>query len=113
MVNHYIPNRGDVVWMSFDPEKGHEQKGRRPALIISPASYNEKTHLCLLLPITSKVKGYPFEIPLSTQELNGVVLSDQIKSLDWTQRNTTFIGKMPKAFLERVLHRSNLLLRIV
>ncbi len=83
VAEEYIPDRGDIVWLSFDPQKGHEQSGRRPALILSPMSYNARVGLAICCPITSQVKGYPFEvnIPEGTP-LQGVILSDQIKSLD-------------------------------
>ena len=90
----YIPERGDIVWLNFNPQAGHEQRGKRPALIISPKIYNEKTSLSIYLPITSKVKGYPFEVPLSSKlPIQGVVLSNQIKSLDFTVREISFICK--------------------
>ncbi len=82
MVN-YIPKRGDIVWLEFSPQMGHEQSGFRPALIISGETYNKKTGLCLAMPITSKIKDYPFEISLKTKKIQGVILSDQIKSLDF------------------------------
>ncbi len=79
----YVPDRGDVIWLTFDPQEGHEQAGRRPALILSPVSYNSKVGLALLCPITKQQKGYPFEVALPTGfAITGVVLSDQIKSLD-------------------------------
>lgn len=82
MARRYVPSRGDVVWLSFSPQAGHEQAGRRPALVVSPASYNRKVGLALLCPITSQVKGYPFEVSLPAGlEVSGVVLSDQIKVL--------------------------------
>lgn len=83
----YVPRRGDLVWLSFDPQAGHEQAGRRPAFVLSPESYNRKTGLFLACPVTSKVKGYPFEVPLPEgTAVSGVVLADQIKSLDWKAR---------------------------
>ncbi len=90
----YVPERGDIIWLNFNPQAGHEQRGKRPALVLSPKIYNEKTSLCLCLPITSKIKGYPFEVPLSSKlPIQGVVLSDQIKNLDFTVREITFICK--------------------
>ncbi len=87
----YVPRRGDLVWLSFDPQAGHEQAGRRPAFVLSPESYNRKTGLFLACPVTSKVKGYPFEVPLPDGlTVGGVILADQIKSLDWKARRAEF-----------------------
>jgi mRNA interferase MazF len=87
----YVPRRGDLVWLSFDPQAGHEQAGRPPAFVLSPESYNRKTGLFLACPVTSKVKGYPFEVPLSDElVVSGVILADQIKSLDWKARRAEF-----------------------
>ena len=99
----YTPDRGDIVWLNFTPQTGHEQRGKRPALILSPKIYNEKTSLCICLPITSKVKGYPFEVPLPANlTIQGVVLSDQIRSLDFTAREATFICKAPLDMIQSV-----------
>jgi len=87
MVNDYVPDRGDIVFIQFNPQSGREQAGRRPALILSPASYNKKVGLALICPITNKEKGYPFESKLPEDlEVQGVVLSDHVKSLDWKAR---------------------------
>ena len=88
---NYIPERGDIVWLDFNPQSGHEQKGKRPAVVLSPKEYNEKTGLGLFCPITSKVKDYPFEVKIANKKIAGVVLSDQIKSLDWKTRKIEFI----------------------
>lgn len=107
----YIPGAGDIVWLSFNPQTGHEHSGRRPALVISPKAYNEKTKLAIFCPITSQVKGYPFEVNIPDElEINGVILSDQIKSLDWKKRKATFICKLPKAALKETLNKINVLL---
>ena len=91
-VRMYVPERGDVVWVSLNPQAGHEQAGRRPAVVVSPASYNGKTGLALLCPVTGQVKGYPFEVRLPEGlPVTGVVLSDQVKSLDWRARNAELI----------------------
>ena len=82
MRKKYAPERGDVVWLNFDPQSGSEQKGKRPAIVISPKVYNEKVGLGLFCPITTKVKNYPFEIKITSNKISGVVLSDQIKSFD-------------------------------
>ena len=89
----YTPERGDIVWLNFNPGSGHEQQGKRPAVVISPKEYNEKTGLGLFCPITSKIKNYPFEVKIKNVKIDGVVLADQIKSLDWKTRNIEFIAK--------------------
>lgn len=83
----YIPDKGDLVWIDFNPTKGHEQSGRRPAFVVSPRIYNEKIGLALLCPITSKVKNYPFEVVTNGKYVSGVILADQIHSFDWRFRN--------------------------
>jgi mRNA interferase MazF len=100
----YVPKRGDVVWLCFDPQAGHEQAGRRPAFVLSPESYNQKTSLFLVCPITSRVKNYPFEVALPRGLLvSGVVLCDQIKSLDWRARMAEFADSTGPAFIGTVL----------
>jgi mRNA interferase MazF len=101
-VANYVPDQGDLVWLEFDPQSGHEQKGRRPALVLSPASYNQKVGLMLCCPITSKSKGYPFEVEVKTKEISGVVLADQVKSLDWRARNASFAGSVSEQVLADV-----------
>lgn len=102
----YLPARGDLVWLEFDPQSGHEQAGRRPALVVSPTAYNRKVGLALLCPITSQEKGYPFEVALPPGlAIRGVVLSDQIKSLDWRVRRSAFIARAPATVLEQVILR--------
>lgn len=111
MRGRYIPNRGDVVWISFNPQAGHEQAGRRPALVISPASYNGKVGLAILCPITSQVKGYPFEVTIpSGLKVAGAVLSDQVKNLDWRAREAEFICKLPQRATLEVLDKLGTLL---
>jgi len=104
MSSDYIPERGDIVWLNFTPQAGHEQAGQRPAIVISPKSYNSKVGLALFLPITSTQKGYPFEVKLTTDlPISGVILSDQIKSLDWKIRKIKFICTVPeKSYLEAI-----------
>ena len=113
MVNpQYIPTRGDIVWLSFTPQAGHEQSGHRPALVLSPKSYNDKTSLALLCPITSTSKGYPFEVPLPSQSaISGVVLVDQIKSLDWRSRQARFQCQTTRQVIGEVLAKVNVLLK--
>ena len=99
----YCPRRGDVVWLSFNPRAGHEQAGRRPALVVSPTSYNQKVGLALFCPVTSQIKGYPFEVEIPPNDhVAGVVLSDQIKSLDWRARNATFLCSLPEITIREV-----------
>lgn len=108
----YVPQRGDTIWLVFDPQAGHEQKGRRPALVLSPREYNERVGLALVCPITSQVKGYPFEVAISgSGALHGAILADQVRSLDWRTRQAKRIGTVPIATLEAVIGRVELLLR--
>ena len=98
----YVPDRGDVVWLDFDPQIGKEQAKRRPAICISPKDYNQKSGLAIFCPITSKIKGYPFEIPISLNKIQGVILADQVKSLDYRERNATFIEIVPIEVIENL-----------
>lgn len=109
MVKKYVPKRGDIVWLDFAPQAGHEQNGRRPALVISPEAYNDKVGLAIFCPITSAEKGYPFEVKVSGKKICGAVLSDQIKSLDWKERNAKFIEACDAAALAEVLAKVALL----
>ena len=100
----YAPDRGDIVWLTFDPQTGHEQSGRRPALVISPRAYNAKANLALFCPITSRIKGHPFEVTLPPDgKITGAVLSDQIKNLDWRMRDAKFIIKVSPEVLALVV----------
>jgi len=100
----YSPNRGDLVWIDFSPQAGHEQAGRRPALVVSPGAYNKKVGLALLCPITNQVKGYPYEVLLpSGLGVSGAILSDQVKSLDWRARQARRICDAPAEVTEEVL----------
>lgn len=111
MVTHYIPDRGDLVWVEFDPQSGHEQSGRRPALVLSPVSYNRLSGLALICPITSRVKGLPFEVQLPANgPVSGVVLTDQVRSADWRTRNAQFICTAPQAVIGEVLGKISALL---
>ena len=99
----YIPERGDAIWLDFDPQTGKEQAGRRPALVVSPSSYNRKSGLALICPITSQVKGYPFESPVPAGlPIQGVVLTDQIRCLDWNCRHAKFIARVSDSLLDDV-----------
>ena len=111
MAPRYIPARGDVVWITLNPQAGHEQAGRRPAVVLSPSSYNGKLGLAILCPITSQVKGYPFEVSLpSGSKLGGVILADQVKSLDWRIRRAEFICKLRRETTQEVLDKLDTLL---
>ena len=111
MARRYVPARGDAVWITLNPQAGHEQAGRRPALVVSPASYNGKVGLAVLCPITSQVKGYPFEVMIpSGLKVGGAVLSDQVKSLDWRMRRAEFICKVPRETVSEVIDKLEALL---
>lgn len=100
----YVPARGDLVWLRFTPQAGHEQAGRRPALVISPGSYNRRVGLALCCPVTSQVKGYPFEVVLPQGlGVEGVILSDQLRSLDWRAREARRIGTVPAVVLQETI----------
>lgn len=102
----YVPRRGDIVWLDFDPQSGHEQWGRRPALVLSPERYNKAVGLALVCPITNRAKGYPFEVALPVSlDTTGVVLSDQIKSVDWRGRNAAHKDSAPDDVLDEVAAR--------
>ena len=104
IVRRYIPDRGDIVWLEFNPQAGYEQAGHRPALVVSPKAYNEKVGLALFCPITSNVKGYPFEVVLPEKhKVSGAILSDQIKSLDWKVIKAKRMACAPNNVLEEVL----------
>ncbi|MGI8553397.1 MAG: endoribonuclease MazF [Dehalococcoidia bacterium] len=106
-----IPDRGDAVWISLNPQAGHEQAGRRPAIVLSPARYNDRVGLALLCPITSQVKGYPFEVQLSSDlPVRGVILADQVKSLDWRARDTEIICRLPAQTITEVLQKLDTIL---
>lgn len=110
----YVPSRGDVVWLSFNPQSGHEQSEHRPAIVISPKEYNEKVGLAIFCPITSKIKNYPFEVKIIIKDLiNGAILADQLKSLDWEKREAKYIAKVPKRILDDTIEKLNLLINKV
>jgi len=106
----YVPERGHIVWLDFNPQAGHEQAGHRPALVISRKIYNEKAGLVLVCPITSKVKNYPFAVNLPPKEGGGCVLVDQIKSVDWQVRQAKHKAKAPKKVMEEVLGKLGVLI---
>lgn len=107
----YVPARGHIVWLDFDPQAGREQAGRRPAFVLSPEAYNRKVGLALLCPVTSRVKGYPFEVALPDGlGVSGVVLADQLRSLDWRRRRAEFAAEAPAATVEAVRRKALALL---
>ena len=113
MTKDYVPNRGDVVWMDMNPQAGHEQSGRRPAVVLSPYSYNAKVGLALLTPVTNQIKGYPFEVDIPEgNEVTGAILSDQVKSLDWRVRKAEFFCRIPESATSEILTKLAALLRI-
>ena len=106
MSRTYVPDSGDFIWLTFDPQTGREQRGRRPALVLSPRLYNSKAGLAIACPVTSQVKGYPFEVIIPRDsKVSGAVLCDHVKSLDWKERRAEFAGKAPEAILEDVRER--------
>ena len=107
----YIPQRGDVVWITLHPQAGHEQAGRRPAVVLSPGAYNGKVGLAILCPVTTQVKGYPFEVQVPVGlPVTGVVLADQVKSLDWRAREAALMCRLPPETVEEVLQKLGVLL---
>ena len=102
----YCPKRGDIVWLTFNPQAGHEQAGPRPALVLSPEAYNRKVGLALFCPITSHIKGYPFEVLVPPgSAVSGVILADQVKSLDWNARRAVFCCSLPTETVHEVLNK--------
>ena len=109
-MRNYIPDRGDIVWLDFTPQTGHEQHGKRPAVVLSPQAYNKKSRLALFCPITTRQKGYPFEVRIEAEKVNGVVLSDQVKSLDWQERGAEFIEKATEEEMNEIIKKLNVLI---
>ena len=106
----YVPDRGDLVWLELSPQTGHEQAGRRPAAVLSPRSYNAKVGLCLACPLTSQQKGYPFEVAVPDGlAIAGVILADQIKSLDWRARKAVYICSLPADAVDELLAKASVL----
>ncbi|MCH7499650.1 MAG: endoribonuclease MazF [Nitrospinae bacterium] len=106
----YVPDRGHIIWVDFTPQAGHEQAGHRPAMVLSPKIYNEKSGLAICCPITSKVKNYPFAVELSKKLGGGCVLADQVKSLDWRVRHAKLKSKASPKILTEVLEKLEILL---
>ncbi len=111
VIKKYIPEKGDVVLLSFSPTMGHEQKGKRPAIVVSSFLYNEKSGLALMCPITKQKKGYPFEVELNKCKTKGVVLSDQIRTLDYRERRVKFIEKTSPEIILKVAKNISLLIK--
>lgn len=102
----YVPDSADLVWLTFDPQAGHEQSGRRPALVLSPRLYNQKSGLALVCPITNQAKGYPFEVAIpGGRGLTGVILADHVRSVDWKARRAQKMGRVPAEVIDEVLGR--------
>jgi mRNA interferase MazF len=107
----YVPDRGDAIWISFNPQAGHEQAGRRPAVVLSPVAYNSKVGLAICCPITNQIKGYPFEVRIPAGlRVTGAILADQVKSLDWRVRRAELIDSLPKEVVDEVLVKLSTLL---
>lgn len=104
-MKNYVPEKGDIVWLDFTPQLGHKQRGRRPAIVLSKKLYNQKIGLAVFCPITSKEKGYPFEVKIVGEKINGCVLSDQVKSMDWTERNIEYIESTSDEIIEAVINK--------
>lgn len=107
----FVPEKGNVIWITLSPTRGHEQTGRRPALVLSPAFYNKSSGMAIICPITSKQKGYPFEVPMKTKKISGVVLSDQIRVVDWSARKISFLTQMNSEVVYKVVEKVTLLIK--
>lgn len=107
----WVPDRGDVIWLEFDPQAGREQSGRRPAVVLSPASYNAPTGRALCVPVSTKAKGYPFEVPMPEAfPVQGVAFADQVKCLDWRARHARPVAALPPSVVTSLLARTRALL---
>ena len=113
MTSPYTPDSGDIIWLEFDPQKGHEQAGRRPAVVLSPANYNKNSGLAILCPVTKQVKDYPFEVLLPEGlDIGGVILVDQIKSFDWQSRKAQFCCLAPASTISEIKNKLRSLLKM-
>ena len=113
MTRQYVPRRGDAIWISLNSQAGHEQAGRRPAIVLSPEAYNGRVGLAILCPITNQIKGYPFEVAIPPGlDVAGVILSDQVKSLDWRARRAEFIATLPNETIIEALQKIGTLLAV-
>jgi len=111
MVKKYTPERGDIAWLTLDPRFGHEQKGRRPVIILSPRYYNAKSELILACPITSTARGYTFEVATSNPKINGVILADQVASFAWKERKAKYIGRISTEVLKEVCEKIGVIIK--
>ncbi len=112
VVKRYLPERGDAVWITLSPQEGHEQAGRRHAIVLSPEEYNGRVGLTLLCPVTTQIKGYPFEVDVpQCLPISGVILADQVRSVDWRARNAEFICKLPAPTVAETLEKLGTLLK--
>jgi mRNA interferase MazF len=100
-----IPDRGDIVWLDFDPQAGHEQAGRRPAVVLTPKSYNARSGLMIVCPVTSRIKNYPFEVPVSAGSVSGVILADHISCVDFSARRAEYAARVSEEVLAEILAR--------
>lgn len=112
MAQPYVPDEGDIVWLNFTPQSGHEQAGRRPAVVLSPKAYNSRAGLLVCVPVTNQVKGYPFEVALSGAGATGAALADQVKSLDWETRQAERKGKAAAAEMAEIKSKIRSLLKL-
>ncbi len=110
MATRYIPERGDIVWLEFTPQAGHEQAGHRPAVVLSPRNYNKASGLALMCPMTTQVKGYPFEVRITSGSRVSVALADQLKSLDWSARKATRKGQVSEDELAEIQAKAKALI---
>ena len=106
----YVPEKGDIVWLDFEPQKGREIAKIRPAVVLSPSNYNAKSGLALFVPITSSIKNYPFEVTIEYDSIKGAILCDQIRSMDWKERKVTKIISLENKLLDEVLYKIKLIL---
>jgi mRNA interferase MazF len=112
MAAPYVPDEGDIVWLNFTPQSGHEQAGRRPAVVLSPKAYNRRAGLAVCVPVTNQIKGYPFEVVLSGAGATGAALADQVKSLDWQARQAERKGTATMAELAEIRAKIKSLLQL-
>lgn len=110
--SRFVPAQGDIIWLEFAPTRGHEQDGRRPAVVVSPASYNRATGLALVVPVTTRAKGYPFEVPIVVGKVKGVALADHVRSVAWRERKARLITLIPSEHLSEIESRIKALITV-